>query len=76
VARRYAAPRAERPRREAQVPGEVRPPRAVQAPREARAPREVQGPQERRAPPVLLLLVFRPLSAVVRLRLSPAPRKR
>src|SRR5262249_8251741 len=64
VARRYAAPRAERPRREAQAPGE------------AREPHELRGRQGRRAPLVLLLLVSRPLSAVARLRLSPAPRKR
>src|SRR5262249_59955380 len=44
---------AERPRREAQAPGEERRPREVQAPGEARAPRELQG-RGRRAPPALL----------------------
>jgi len=76
-----AALPAERPRREAQVPGEVRPPREVQAPGEARAPRALQG---RRAPralqgrraPRALLPVFLPVSAVARLRLSPAQQKR
>src|SRR5262249_28426925 len=64
VARRCAAPRAERPRR----------PREVQAPGEARAPRELQG-RGPRAPPALLP-VFLPVSAVARLRLSPARQKR
>jgi len=70
-----AAPRAERPRREAQAPDEVRPRREVQAPGEARAPRELQGRQGPRAPPALLP-VFLPVSAVARLRLSPAQQKR
>src|SRR5262249_17921406 len=69
-----AAPRAEPPRREAQAPGEERRAREVQAPGEARAPRELQG-RGRRAPPALLP-VFLPVSAVARLRLSPARQKR
>src|SRR5262249_37854658 len=65
VARRCAAPHAELPRREAQAPGE------------AGEPHELRGRRGRRALPALLLLpVSRPLSAVARLRLSPAPRKR
>jgi len=70
-----AALPAERPRREAQVPGEVRPPREVQAPGEARAPRALQGRRAPRAPRALLP-VFLPVSAVARLRLSPAQQKR
>jgi len=70
-----AALPAERPRREAQVPGEVRPPREVQAPGEARAPRALQGRRAPRAPRAFLP-VFLPVSAVARLRLSPAQQKR
>src|SRR5262245_997070 len=54
---------------------EARPPREVQAPGEARAPRELQGRPGPRAPPALLP-VFLPVSAVARLRLSPAQQKR
>src|SRR5262249_40875396 len=75
AAARRAAPTRAAPRRAGQpVARRCAAPRAERPRREAQAPRELQG-RGPRAPPALLP-VFLPVSAVARLRLSPARQKR